>query len=243
MKVAFIQPINNLSYDNTNYHMCLTHLVLEYPHYAEFYKNKSTIGDYVILDNSLVELGKSLTLSDVLYAANLISPNEIILPDCFLDKDKTINEIHKSLPKLKNTPYKLQAVCHGKNDISWKECWDEFQNIDEIDCVGIPKVTTKLFDNGRPEAVRYALNNNRNNKQLHLLGIWEDVKELKEYSENENLKIRGVDSSIVFHSTIENYSYKNNQTKKPNYKIDLTTAYNIDDKLLLENQKQILDWV
>ena len=62
MKKAFIMPVDYLEYDNTNYHMALTHLVLKYPKYAEFYKQKRLEGEYVILDNSLIELDGSMSI-------------------------------------------------------------------------------------------------------------------------------------------------------------------------------------
>lgn len=243
MKIAFIQPLDYLVYDYTDYHMCLTHLVLDYPHYADFYRHRAENGDYVILDNSLIELDEALDLSVVLKAAELVLPDEIVLPDCYLDGPGTLYEIRQALKQLKDTPYKLQAVCHGKSVREWKECWDVLQWLPEVRCIGIPKVTTTFFDGGRPEAVRYALDNNQANKEIHLLGMWGDVTELKEYNVYEASKIRGMDSSITFHSTIENYSYKKNQTKKPDYKIDLVKSYKVDGKLLLENQQQVLEWV
>tara|TARA_R110000824_G_scaffold41627_4_gene123627 strand:- start:2511 stop:3263 length:753 start_codon:yes stop_codon:yes gene_type:complete len=248
MKIAFIQPINHLAYDVTDYHMCLTHLVLKYPEYMKFYRQKSNLGDYLILDNSLIELGQSVELSTVLRAAKYVMPSEIVLPDKFLDKAGTLNAIDKSLERLRRPDtkmlrYKFQAVCHGQNAEEWKECWDALQEYDEIHCIGIPKVTTTIFNDGRPEAVRYALNNNLANKEIHLLGVWEDITELKEYNVDEASKIRGVDSSIVFHSTVENFSYLKNQTKKPEYKIDLVKNYTINGKLLLENQQQVLQWI
>ena len=49
MKIAFIPTVHTLETDNTDYHMALTHLILKYPHYKEYY---SSIGGYIILDNS-----------------------------------------------------------------------------------------------------------------------------------------------------------------------------------------------
>lgn len=240
MKIAFINPIHYLELQNSDYHLALTHLVLKYPKYAQFYKECREKGDFVILDNSLIELGEAVEIDKVLEAAEIINPNEIVLPDVFLNKNETINTVIKTLFELVSkkgtiSKYKLQVVCHGKNDKEWKECWDTFSVYPEIDCIAIPKVTTTIFKGGRPEAVRYALENNPNNKDIHLLGIWEDVSELKEYTEEEREKIRGVDSSIFFHCTVEGQSFEKGETKKPDYKIDLENKYNFDFKLLEEN--------
>ena len=85
MKIAFIPSIHTLETDNTAYHLALTHLVLKYSEYAEFYKKKREQGDFVILDNSLIELGKAASLHKVLEAAKIINPSEIVLPDVFND--------------------------------------------------------------------------------------------------------------------------------------------------------------
>ena len=59
MEIAFITPIDDLGYDMTGYHMALTHLILKYPKYTEFYKQKLADGEYVILDNSLIVFVKA----------------------------------------------------------------------------------------------------------------------------------------------------------------------------------------
>ena len=238
MDIAFIPTIYTLPTDSTRYHMTLTHLVLKYDYYAEFYKEKSDDGDFVILDNSLIELGGSVDIETVQKAAELINPTEIVLPDVFRDKDGTIKAVDKALKSLEGIdyPYQLQAVCHGSTPEQWISCWETLNTYNELDCIAIPKVTTTIFEEGRPEAVRYALSRNVAEKEIHLLGVWEDMKELQEYTRQEKEMIRGVDTSIVIHSTIEGSEYFKGNTKKPNYKINLEKDYEIDFDLLNDNK-------
>ena len=123
MKIAFIPTIHTLETDNTDYHLALTHLVLKYPEYAEFYKKKREQGDFVILDNSLIELGKAASLHKVLEAAKIINPSEIVLPDVFKDCEKTLIAVDDALEQFRNMTidqdFQLQAVAHGRNKTEW----------------------------------------------------------------------------------------------------------------------------
>jgi hypothetical protein len=223
--------------------MVLTHLVLKHPGYAKYYNKRALKGSYLILDNSLIELGGSVKLRTVLDAAEIIGPDEIVLPDVYKDGNATLESVRNSLIEYDgyqyNKSYKLQAVCHGKDFKEWCHIWDELNKIDDLTCIAIPKVTTSQF--GRLKAVRYALKNNPSNKEIHLLGCWDSVNEFKEYTADEKQAIRGVDTSIVYHSTIDKLSYKNNQLQKPDYKIDLETEYEIDYDLYKQNQEYTLN--
>jgi hypothetical protein len=240
MKIAFITPIGDLGYDYTDYHMALTHLVLKYPDYATYYKELAEEGDFVILDNSLIELGEAATLEKVLYAAKIINPSEIVLPDVFMEGSNTLSEVEKALQQLESIEYdyQLQAVCHGETENKWKTTWECLQNLPALDTIAIPKVTEKQFGSRTP-FVKWALENNHNNKQIHLLGCWSDMEEFKEYTDEMKSKIRGVDTSITYHCAIDNTD------KKPGWKIDLEHKYEGDvhkfHKNMLRKQQEALD--
>ena len=72
----------NLMY-NQPIAMCLTHLVMKYPEYAEMIKNRPD-NCYTMLDNSIVELGESVTLQNILDAAELTHVNEIIIEEKYI---------------------------------------------------------------------------------------------------------------------------------------------------------------
>ena len=242
MQIAFIPTVHTLETDNTDYHMALTHLILKYPHYKEYYSN---ISGYIILDNSLIELGGSVDIETVIEAAEMINPNEIVLPDVFLDCAATLKITEKTLNRLDklgvSVEYKLQAVAHGKSKDDWQYCWNELSKIDEIDCISIPKVTTTVFGH-RGDAIKYALKHNLLDKEIHLLGLWDTITELKSYTPKQKKAIRGIDTSFVIHSAISGMSYLRNEFDKPDYKIDLEHEYKFDSmKLVEENKKFVLD--
>ena len=184
-------------------------------------------------------MGEAATLEKVLDAAKIINPSEIVLPDVYMEGPNTIKEVKKASEQLKTVEhdYLLQAVCHGETEIEWKSTWECLQTYPEIDTIAIPKVTEKQFGSRTP-FVKWALENNHNNKQIHLLGCWSDMKEFEEYTDEMKSKIRGVDTSIVYHCAIEN------SDKKPGWKIDLEHSYeNSKDfhKNMLRKQQEALD--
>ncbi len=245
MQIAFISPIDDLGYDYTNYHMALTHLVLKYPDYADHYKKLVEQGAFVILDNSLIELGEAASLEKVLEAAAIINPSEIVLPDVYKKGDDTINAVDNALIELRrlakeNGPeryrFQLQAVCHGETEEEWKETWHNLQQYHELCTIAIPKVTEHQFGSRTP-LVKWALENNEENKEIHLLGCWSDITEFKEYTSEMKNAIRGVDTSIVYHCAIDNTE------KKPDWKIDLEKSYKIDPLIMIKKQQKALSFI
>lgn len=242
MQIAFISPIDDLGYDYTNYHMALTHLVLKYPDYADHYKKLVGQGSFVMLDNSLIELGEAASLEKVLEAAAIINPSEIVLPDVYKKGNDTVNAVDNALIKLrqlaeKNGPenynFQLQAVCHGETEEEWKETWHRLQQYRELGTIAIPKVTEHQFGSRTP-LVKWALDNNDDEKEIHLLGCWSDINEFKDYTLDMKEKIRGVDTSIVYHCAIDNTD------TKPDWKIDLEKSYKIDPLIMIKKQQKAL---
>ena len=240
MQIAFISPIDDLGYDYTNYHMALTHLVLKYPDYADHYKKLAENGSFVILDNSLIELGEAASLEKVLEAAAIINPSEIVLTDVYKQGNATVNSVDNDLIVLKRDPekyrFQLQAVCHGETEEIWKDTWNRLQQYSEINTIAIPKVTEHQFGSRTP-LVKWAIDNNENNKQIHLLGCWSDIAEFKDYTIKMKNAIRGVDTSIVYHCAIDNTE------TKPDWKIDLEKSYEIDPIILIKKQQKALSFI
>lgn len=170
--------------------MCLTHLVERNDEYRKFY---ARFPGYKILDNSLIELGGAVELPRVLSAAQEINAQEIILPDKFLDCQGTLEAVRESIQQLKDLgelgKYKLMAVTHGTTVEEWVHCFKELEAIEEIDVIGIPKVTAKLQPGGRPALESIWRNSH---KQIHLLGLWYAFGELDSYLAPDS--IRSVDT-------------------------------------------------
>lgn len=191
MKVASIVPIANI--DRTcdgDYAMMLTHLANYYPK-VEGRRQQC----YRIMDNSLIELGNAASVERTFEAATVCEANEIVLPDVFCNCDETLREVEHSLDwlysKREEKTFRLMAVCQGKNEFELARCYEKLQSYGELYCIGIPKVADKLHPLGRPgfEALwEYS------KKQIHLLGCWFSLTELKQYEHPE--LIRSCDTCI-----------------------------------------------
>lgn len=203
MKFAVICPIPLLRKYAvvSDYHMALTHLVLENREYADFYKERRKRGDYVILDNSLIEMGSAMDMEKMLRAAEMINPNEVVLPDVFRCSGETIEAIDRCLMSYGRElrHYKTMAVVQGQNMEEWLQCHDILSKYPEVSCIGIPKVASTFND---AASGRYGICTMLNmwnwhdpNKAYHLLGVWDNP-----YPEIDAIStynwVRGVDTVL-----------------------------------------------
>ena len=91
-KTSHELPVNMLSrsYDINDYEYCLPHLLDENEMYKNhFYKAKKD-GRYIIMDNSLHELGVAYDSDRLMYWINELKPNEFIVPDVWQDQTATL---------------------------------------------------------------------------------------------------------------------------------------------------------
>ena len=92
VKVSHELPINMLdkSYDINDYEYCLPHLLDQNEEYKNhFYKAKKD-GRYIIMDNSLHELGEAYDTDRLLYWIEELEPNEFIVPDVWQNQTATL---------------------------------------------------------------------------------------------------------------------------------------------------------
>lgn len=196
--VAHIFPISSLTLmQDQKYNMLLTHLAMKYPFYKEYAKKLSNTS-YTILDNSLIENnGTAMSLEDVLSVAEEIHPNEIILPDIFLDATATKKSTINALAQLRdrygeNIPFNLMGVVQGKTFEEIQDMVCFYNDIPHIHTIGIPKILAKYHPQGRPGFEQAWVWSNTKEKDIHLLGLYYSFEELKQYKYPE--KIRSIDT-------------------------------------------------
>lgn len=212
MKFANIVPIAQLEkYGKlTDYHLVLTHLVQQSEEYAEFMKRRSEAGDFLLMDNSLIELGSAMKIVDVIEAARKCEAHEIVLPDVFREREATIKTIQLALEDIKHYygynarhyGHRLMAVPQGKNEEDWLEClFTILRQFPQVTTIGIPKVTSTFYpdtDTGRICLLefmdKHKIHRQYPHMQWHLLGIWNNPIELKRASKFS--WVRGCDSSV-----------------------------------------------
>jgi hypothetical protein len=64
-----------------DYDYCLPHLLDEEPGYLEYFLESKKQGRYIIMDNSLHELGEAYNHERLIHWINELEPNEFIVPD------------------------------------------------------------------------------------------------------------------------------------------------------------------
>ena len=73
-----------------SYDYMLPHLMDENEKYRNFFYESKKMGRYIVMDNSLHELGEAYNTERLLHWINEIKPNEFIVPDVWEDKDASV---------------------------------------------------------------------------------------------------------------------------------------------------------
>jgi len=68
-----------------DYDYCLPHLMDENEEYKNFFYESKKMGRYIVMDNSLHELGEAYNTERLMHWVNEIKPNEFIVPDVWED--------------------------------------------------------------------------------------------------------------------------------------------------------------
>lgn len=222
MKLCSITPVDKSKWMyELPYVMTLSHLVEKYPKYAEIAKNRDN--NYVMVDNSIIEMGSSFSMERIYNAAKSINANEIILEDAYPRGPETIEAIERSLKWLSNNnhfgEFKLQAVCHGQNEKEFRETFNYINSIKEIDTIGIPKVLSVWAPKGERASLANIFTNT--DKELHYLGTWNTLKELVDMPEDLKNRVRSCDTCLPSYYAIYNMDPMENRKGT----IDLEEVY------------------
>jgi len=135
MKVSHEVPICLLedSLDFNDYQYCLPHLLDQDEDYKKFFYEAKKEGVYIIMDNSLHELGHAYDRSRLIHWINELKPNEFIIPDVWQETNASIVSarewINIELPKevtkvavVQATNYTDAAVCYQiYKDLGYKK--------------------------------------------------------------------------------------------------------------------------
>lgn len=166
------------------YHMALSHLILESEEYRDFYLRMSERGDFVSVDNGVVEEGEALPIQKVLEAAHAVRAKEVVLPDVLYDGAASYRAIWHALDYLKTyrciRDFQWMAVPHGKTFREWLDCYLTLLRTEEIGTIGISMFDHDLLPGGRPQILTVLENLNLldGTKEYHMLGCWIDLREV-----------------------------------------------------------------
>jgi hypothetical protein len=92
MKVSHEVPkcLLNNSPEFNDYDYCLPHLLDKDKQYLKYFREAKAKGRYIIMDNSLHELGEAYDHERLMYWINELEPDEFIVPDVWENKTQTL---------------------------------------------------------------------------------------------------------------------------------------------------------
>ena len=131
MKVSHEVPrcLLTVSPEFNDYDYCLPHLLDIDEEYKQYFINARDTGRYVIMDNSLHELGEAYNHERLRYWVNELQPDEFIVPDVWMDCHQTASQA--KYWKQFEFPEKTQkiAVIQGENKNKAYLCANLLQNL------------------------------------------------------------------------------------------------------------------
>lgn len=196
---GFIAPISALSFipKEARFHLILAHL-LEHKAYVDFYNEKASRGDIIVLDNSAFEFGRPIEAEEILHLIDKsgIQPTYVVAPDYPKQEwSKTLKSAEKFITQI-NGRFKIMAVPQSVrcDYVGWLSCYSELRKIKEIEMIGmsilgIPNAfcgltgTDDIITN-RVYASLHLINNGYynkddvNNQWHHYLGMGNGPREL-----------------------------------------------------------------
>jgi hypothetical protein len=248
MKISHEVPICLLedSLDFNDYQYCLPHLLDQDEDYKNFFYKVKREGVYIIMDNSLHELGHAYDRSRLLYWINELKPNEFIVPDVWQDTNASVVNarewINIELPKevtkvavVQATNYTDAAVCYQiYKDLGYKKIAFSYgaeyylnhsnhPNQNLAKALGRIEVVSRMFSMGLIQP----------NDRVHLLGC----QVPQEFSWYKDMPfIETIDTSNPIMATLDGMQYgRNGLTEKPKSNMN-------DNFYTTDLDYNLLDW-
>ncbi len=159
------------------YFLLLAHKVLEEPErWQKFFAQKRDQGTdiFVIMDNSLIELGRPLRPIQMVEAVNLVKADVVVLPDKLRDARATVNASLIAADDLAgqlSTRVKFMGVAQGETAEELYACAERLTAHPRVRYLSVPRVATAQFGS-RIELVKHL---DRLGCRIHLLGFSEDL--------------------------------------------------------------------
>lgn len=228
MQIATILPIPYLHLERgNNFHMALAHLLGDEA-YREFFSREALQGNFVMLDNSIIEMGTPLKMANLIKLAVWIKASELVLPDALNNMDETIKLGEESISEWYGE-VDLAAVPQGKTKIEWLSCLSETL-LWPVKTIGVSRMLYGVFED-RCEALLAAKRLINSEKNIHLLGC-RDLQEIRKIRKVFGDRIRSIDSGV---SSIYACAGMKMSDGAPKPQIELDFHKEVDEDLLKEN--------
>ena len=129
-KISHELPLSMLpkSFEINDYEYCLPHLLDQSKIYKDHFEKAKETGSYIIMDNSLHELGEAYDTERLLHWVDHLEPDEFIVPDVWQNKASTLVNAKKWLDiDLPENTTKV-AVVQAQNYAEAYECYHILKN-------------------------------------------------------------------------------------------------------------------
>jgi hypothetical protein len=222
-----------------DYDYCLPHLMDENEEYRNFFYESKKMGRYIVMDNSLHELGEAYNTERLMHWINEIKPDEFIVPDVWEDytssvrnaklwsqvelpegvmkvavvQAKSIHEATLCTQAYKDFGYKKIAYSYGASYYN-EVC--PHPNVDFGKAIGRFMVISQLYK----ENILTKFD------RVHLLG----TAGVFEFPMYKNIKcIESIDTSNPIMAAIDNIKYTNGLHEKPISNMNSCSNISIDN--------------
>lgn len=185
-----------------DYHLPLAHDVLKFPdEYTSLFRTvRESPESFVILDNSLIELGASMDLHSLVQAAEAVSPDCVVIPDELGSGKNTMRMAAHFIEEWNaytkdfasdNRP-DLMGVVQGA---SIDECMEvvDLYRMAGVQYISVPRVCTKILGSRIPLLVEI-LRLNEAFAGIHLLGFSDNV--FDDLAAAKLPGVMGIDSAV-----------------------------------------------
>jgi hypothetical protein len=247
MKVSHEVPkvLLNNSREFNDYDYCLPHLLDKDEYYKDYFYNARKEGRYIIMDNSLHELGEAYNHERLLHWITELEPDEFIVPDVWMKQAQTCAQAKYWLQFKYPKRTKIVAVIQGEDKKSAFLCAGLIKDLGYkklcisygADWYGDTPLNKAL---GRVGFVNELLKEKQfKNVKFHLLGC-AVPQEFGWYYNNP--QIESIDTSNPIMAALEGISYsKMGLILKP--KANMNTHFDIEPEkinysLVLKNVKR-----
>jgi len=130
IKVSHELPLCLIDKVQFDYEYCLPHLMDQYEEYKQFFLKSKAEGRYILLDNSLHELGKPYSDDRLFYWLNNLKPQEFFVPDFWENKTRSIVSAKKWIQHQINFPNTtFIAVVQAKSFVEAWECYNIYKDL------------------------------------------------------------------------------------------------------------------
>jgi hypothetical protein len=186
-----------------DYHLLLAHKILEDPQgWGSFFQRRLTERgeDFIIMDNSLIELGRPLSVQEVVNAAVHVAADCIVLPDKLTDMSQTFEMSKAAMQEYTAVCrdwFDFLGVVQGKTEDEYMKC---AEGLVGLGChyLSIPRVTKEVLGSRVFITERII---SEFGKDIHLLGfsddLIDDLATANMFSKRESFPVGviGIDSS------------------------------------------------